>query len=321
MRLEPGRLLGLAWAVAPRLPEPLVRGAMALAADITWLRHGDGVRQLEANLARVRPGLGRKGLRRLSRTGMRSYLRYYAEILTLPGCSAEQVDARVRVTNDDWIRRHQAGGGSVVVALGHQGNWDLAGAWAGRHLAPVTTVAERLEPESVFEEFRALREGFGLRIVPLAKGGGGTVFRRLVETVRAGSALVPLLADRDLTSHGIEVELFGEPARVAAGPAALTAGDGAALCVARIGYERLGGERRRAAGTPWGIHIVFGDPVDVDPAVTGRARVQALTQAWVDEMAQAISADPAQWHMLQRVFVADLDPARLTRVAAGDGRS
>jgi KDO2-lipid IV(A) lauroyltransferase len=310
-------LLGVAFSVGPHLPEPLVRAVAAMAADLTWLRHGAGVRRLEANLARVVPDLDQHGLRRLSRAGMRSYLRYFGEVLTMDGLTGEQIDARVLMGNHDWIRERVAHGRSVVVALGHLGNWDLAGAGIARRVEPVTTVAERLEPESVFQDFLALRERLGLRIIPLAKGDGGPVFRQLVQVVRSEPGLVPLLADRDLTSHGIEVDLFGERARVAAGPAALAAAGQVDLAVAIVSYERLHGQRRRAAGSPWGIRLDFSGPIDVDPSLTGRARVTAHTQAWVDLLAAGIAAHPTDWHMLQRLFVADLDPAR--RRASTDG--
>lgn len=307
-------MLALAFRWAPRLPEPLVRGVAALAADITWLVHGKSVQRLEANLTRVRPGLTRWGLRRLSHAGMRSYLRYYAEMLVQPGLSEAQVDARVSIVNSAWAEAEFAAGRSVVAALGHLGNWDLAGTWAGRHLAPITTVAERLEPEEVFQDFLALRESAGMRIVPLGRGEGGQVFRVLLQEVRAGRFL-PLLADRDLSHSGVEVRLFGHPARVAPGPAALTSNGKASLCAVAITYERLRGERRRRAGSPWGIQVAFSDPIVVDEALTGRDRVQAATQVWVDVLAEAIAAAPQDWHMLQRLFVADLDPGRDAQVA------
>lgn len=318
------RLLSAAFRWGPRLPELLVRALAALAAHVAWLAHGKGVRRLEANLARVRPGLTRWGLRRLSHAGMRSYLRYYAEMLTQPGLSEAQVDARVRLVNDAWARERFAAGQSVVAALGHLGNWDLAGVWACRNLAPTTTVAERLEPERVFQDFLALREGAGMRIVPLGRGEGGQAFRELTREVRAGGRFVPLLADRDLSHSGVQVDLFGHPARVAPGPAALTSNGQATLCAVSITYERLHGDRRRRAGSRWGIRVEFSDPIVVDDALAGRERVQAATQAWVDVLAQTVAAAPQDWHMLQRVFVADLDPdrdAQVTGARAADDQT
>lgn len=304
----------LAWRWGPHLPGPLVRAATAAAADLTWLRHGAGVRRLESNLRRVRPELAPAELRRLSRAGMRSYLRYFGEAFTLPGSSAEQIAARVRVVGRENVQRHLDAGRQVVMALGHLGNWDLAGAWASASLAPVTTVAERLEPEELFQEFVGFRESLGMRILPLT--GGSDVFRALVRASRTGPGVMPLLADRDLTARGVEVQLFGETARVAAGPAALTVMTGAPLCPVGITYERLAGGRRRRAGTPWGLVVEFFPAIAVPEDLPHRDRVQAVSQAWVDRLATVISAHPQDWHMLQRVFISDLDPSRYAATVA-----
>lgn len=294
--------------LAPRIPEALVRTAADVGAHVAWLLRGDGVRRLERNLSRVRPGADRRQLRTLSRAGMRTYLRYYAEAFTLGARTPAQIDARVRAEGADAVLAQVAAGRSVVLALGHQGNWDLAGAWSTRHLAPVTTVAERLRPEEVFQEFVRIREGVGLRILPL--DSGSEVFRQLVRVVRDGGTLVPLLADRDLTARGLEVDLLGHRARVAAGPAALAVMTGAPLFATTLLHERLHGARRRAAGTRWGLVLTF-IRAEVDTSLPRSEQVAALTQAWVDLLGASIAAHPTHWHMLQRVFVEDLDPARL----------
>ena len=309
-----GDLVILGWRVAGRLPGAVVRGVCAVAADATWLRRGAGVRQLEANLRRVRPAASPRALRRLSRAGMRSYLRYYGEAFTLGTLTRDQIEARVRVLGLEQYDAELAGGRTVVLALGHLGNWDLAGAWATAHVPRVTTVAEHLRPEELFQAFLSFRTGLGMTIIPLSTGGD--VFRQLVHAVRTGPGLLPLLADRDLTAHGIEVQLFGETARVAAGPAALSVSTGASLATATIWYERLHGATRRAAGSPWGIVIQF-HPLLAPPADEPRAdRVRVLTQAWVDDLARGIDAHPQDWHMLQKVWVADLDADRYARTVA-----
>lgn len=315
--MRTGSLFAFAWRVASRVPGSVLRGATVLVADVTWWRHGKSVRQLEHNLERVRPGLSPRALRRLSRRGMRSYMRYYGETFSLSSWSHDQLQARVRTVGDDSVRAELAAGRRVVMALSHQGNWDLAGAWATVYLAPVTTVAERLEPEELFQEFLSFREGLGMRI--LALSGGGDVFRELLRVVghSEGPGVVPLLADRDLTHRGLEVDMFGHRARVAVGPAALAVATGAPLYVAGISYERLTGARRRAAGGPWGIVVDF-RPIDTAAASgTQRERVAEVTQAWVDELAAMISVHPEDWHMLQKVFVDDLDQDRYRASVAG----
>lgn len=319
-RPDVARLYATAWRITGKLPDRLVRAVFRLVADVTWWRRGGGVQRLEANLRRVRPGLDEKALRRLSLAGMRSYMRYFGEAFALVGVAPEQIDARVRVAGDLSVIDRMKNGEMVVMALGHLGNWDLAGAWACRNLGRTLTVAERLKPEELYQEFLAFRESLGLEIIPLEHAGGG-VFRELVRGVRReGGGLVPLLADRDLTSRGVEVDLFGERARVAAGPAALAVATGAPLCTTVIRYERLHGERRRAAGTAWGIVVEFYPVLSVDPELPKNERVPDLTQRWVDDLADGIRRFPQDWHMLQRVFVADLDPERYARTVAEAGQ-
>jgi len=313
VRLDAGTLYAFAWRNAGRVPGPVLRGMGNLAADVSWLAHGHGVRQLEANYARVRPDLDGRAVRRLSRAGMRSYLRYFGEAFSLTHASPEQIDARVRASGLDRVRALLAEGSTVVLALGHLGNWDLAGAWAGRNVGLVTTVAERLEPEEVFQEFLAFRQGLGMRILAL---GDGDVFRDLLRTARDGEGLIPLLADRDLTAKGIEVDLAGRRARVAAGPAALAVAAQATLMTTVISYERLRGARRRAAGTPWGIHIEFGTALVAGAGLSRNEQVRALTEQWVTELLDGIRRHPQDWHMLQKVFVEDLDPDRYAATLA-----
>jgi KDO2-lipid IV(A) lauroyltransferase len=296
-----------------------VRSLCAVAADCAWLARGKGVRQLEANLHRVRPTAGRRELRRLSRDGMRSYMRYYGEAFSLGSLTRPQIEARVRTVGLERYLPLLDAGQTVVLGLGHMGNWDLAGAWAPPHVGRVVTVVEHLEPEELFVEFLSLRERLGMTIIPLTKRGGD-VFRDLVRAVRAGPGLLPLLADRDLTARGVEVSLFGETARVAAGPAALAVATGARLAATTIRYERLHGERRRAAGSPWGIVVEFGELIEVPTTAVRGEQVRLLTQAWVDDLARGIAAHPQDWHMLQKVWIDDLDPDRYAATVAARGR-
>lgn len=286
------------WRLVRLLPEGAAYRLFDWVADRSWARHGRSVQRLEANLARVRPEASPEQLRDLSRAGMRSYLRYYCDAFRLPGWSRDRLTSTVRTVNDQPVRDVLREGGSAVMFLGHLGNWDHAGAWSTVELAQVTTVAERLEPEAVFRAFLAFRESLGMRIVPLS---GSEVFRTLLTAAREPGTFMPLLADRDLSNNGVEVQLFGEPARMAAGPAALALATGAALFPVSIHYERLGQRRH-------GIVITWHDRVPVPDGLRRGEQVAAMTQACADALATAIDAHPEDWHMLQRVFSADFEP-------------
>ncbi len=289
------------WRVVRVLPDRVAYRFFSLLAQFSWLRQGPGVRQLEANLARVLPHASPLKLKLLSRKGMHSYLRYYCDTFRLPDWTPERILATCRAEGDEPVRHALAQGRGVVMALSHSGNWDHAGAWSTLALAPVTTVAERLRPEEVYQRFLSFRQQLGMEILPLT--GGGDVFGTLVRRLRKGG-FVPLLADRDLSATGVPVTLFGETARMATGPAALALVTGAALHPVTIRYERL------PAGAParWGTVVHF-HPEVTAPAELGRPeQIAAMTQACADALAAGITQYPQDWHMLQRVFVADLLP-------------
>lgn len=290
----------LGWTLVQRMPERLAYRTFDAAADLSYRRGGKSVDRLRGNYARVRPELGETELEELVRAGMRSYLRYWCEAFRLPRYSTEQLRPRVRLEGDEEARAVLAEGGSLVLFLGHMGNWDMCGAWATTYFAPVTTVAERLKPEEVFEEFLAFRESLGMRIIPLT--GGVNPFPELIGAAREG-AFIPLLADRDLTHRGVTVDLCGHQARVAAGPAAVALASGAMLFALGVHYEPDGSGGHR-------VVCRFGRRVEPQHGLDHDEQIEAMTQACADDLGAMIREHTEDWHMMQRVFVDDLDPRR-----------
>jgi KDO2-lipid IV(A) lauroyltransferase len=164
-------------------------------------------------------------------------------------------------------------------------------------------VAERLEPAALFDRFVSFREGLGMEVIPLT-GGERPPFEVLAERLRSGGTLA-LLADRDLTASGLEVDFFGAPARMPAGPAALAHDTGAALVPITMSYPDAKHLRLRAHPR-----------LDLPTAGTRSEKIQAMTQQLADAFAEAIVEFPQDWHMLQRVWTADLDASRLPAPAA-----
>jgi lauroyl/myristoyl acyltransferase len=300
---------GAGWSLVRRMPEFVAYGVFDQLADAAWRRRGKGVERLRSNYATVRPELDPAELDALVRAGMRSYLRYWCDSFRLPDRSIDDLIHAVRVVGIDPVGAHLQSGRSAVIFLGHMGNWDLAGAWSTTQLAPVTTVAERLKPEELFDEFLAFREGLGMRIIALT-GGSSDVFRELTKACRSG-ALVALLADRDLTNGGIEVDFCGQRARMAVGPAALAVNTGAALHPCTIHYER------QPQGQGWRTVVTFHDAVAPPAQGTSREKIQAMTQTCADVLAQAVREHTHDWHMMQRVFTKDLAEGRVPEQPGG----
>jgi phosphatidylinositol dimannoside acyltransferase len=295
---------GLGWSLVCRLPESWARQGFNVAADIAWRRQGPQVQVLEGNLRRVLgPQASGAQLRALSRESLRSTARYYLEIFRLPVMPVHRLVAGMHdIGHIQTAFDHVAAGRGVVFALPHMGNWDQAGAWIiARGAGSFTTVMERLKPESVYDRFVAFREGLGMEVLPAS--GGNSRFGILAQRLRGGK-IVCLPCDRDVTGGGIEVEFFGEKARMMAGPAALAVQTGAALMPATLWFEE----------DQWGLNIHPEIPV---PAQGDRKqKTVALTQEIARVFEAAIRAHPQDWHMMQKVFVADLDPARLAAAEA-----
>jgi phosphatidylinositol dimannoside acyltransferase len=288
------------WRVVQGMPEALARRQFDAIADAAWMRHGRSAQRLESNLRRVLgPRASTRELRRTTHLGMRSYLRYWCEVFQLPRMDTAGLIARMQC-EDEWrLRDAVAAGRGMILALPHSGNWDHAGAWLAGTGVPFTTVAERLEPESLFERFVAFRESLGMEVLPLT-GGERAPYDVLADRLRAGGTLC-LLSDRDLTATGVDVEFFGATARMPAGPAALAHDTGAALLPTTLHFP----DRRTWAAH---IHPQIDVPTDGDRA----ARIRRMTQQLADAFAGAIAEHPHDWHMLQRIWVDDLDPSRLS---------
>ncbi|GAB2946625.1 phosphatidylinositol mannoside acyltransferase [Streptomyces pseudoechinosporeus] len=283
----------LGWSTVKKLPEPVAVRLGRAIADITWKRRGKGVRRLESNYARVVPDATPERLAELSRAGMRSYLRYWMESFRLPAWSSERIKNGFTAKDLHYLTDGLASGKGVILALPHLGNWDLAGAWVTTKLeTPFTTVAERLKPETLYDRFVAYREGLGMEVLAHDASVFGTLARRLRD-----GGMVCLVADRDLSASGVEVKFFGESTRMPAGPALLAQQTGALLLPVTLWYDDSPVMRGR-------VH----PPVEVPETGTRAEKTSVMTQALADAFATGIAEHPEDWHMLQRLWLADLEP-------------
>lgn len=296
---ERGADLGYAagWRLVRALPESVARRLFDAGADYAARRNG-GPQQLRRNLARVLGVTPEQVPDDLVRASVRSYARYWREAFRLPSMDLDATASAIgsAIEGREHIDAALAAGRGVILALPHSGNWDMAGLWCARHYGGLSTVAERLRPESLYKRFLDYREGLGFEIFPLT-GGETPPFVELAERVRANK-VVCLLGERDLASRGIPVTFFGEPTRMPAGPAKLALDTGAALLPVHCWFTDDG----------WGFRVH--QEIDVAVGLAG------ATQALADRFAADIAEHPADWHMLQPLWLDDLSEARRARMEA-----
>jgi lauroyl/myristoyl acyltransferase len=285
------------WRIIRALPLPAARALFNAAADRGFRGNGPGTQRLRRNLRQVvGPELPDTELEQLVRAGLRSYARYWMEAFRLPSRTPEQFRTDFRLEPDGEFHAVLAEGKGIIVALPHLANWDAAGAWAVAHGHKLVTVAERLKPEAVYQQFMAYREKLGMEVIPLT-GGRRAPLDALAERATQGYAVV-LLADRDLSARGVEVQFFGGRTRMPLGPALLAIRTGAPLYACNLHFTDT-----RTVGLLHRIEL----PAESDGALD--ARIKIVTQRIADAFAIGIAEHPQDWHMLQKMWLDQ--PARV----------
>lgn len=286
------------WRVVRAMPEFLARNAFDAGAH--YASRNGGPKQLRKNLARVIGTTPDRVPDGLIRASLASYARYWREAFRLPSMDLKALAAELAhgVEGNEHVVAALEAGRGVIMPLPHSGNWDMAGVWLAQTHGKFTTVNERLKPESLYNRFIAYRESLGFEMLPLS-GGERPPFEVLVERLR-DNRVVCLMADRDLTRAGVQVDFFGEPTRMPAGSAKLAIETGAALLPTHCWYE------------PDGWRVDIHPPLD-----TSSDDVGVITQALADWFARGIAAHPADWHMMQPQWLADLSDERRAKLESG----
>ena len=285
-------LLGYrAGAELARVVPPALGGAAASGlARLARVSAGERRRQVERTLTRVSGGqLRGAALRRAVDAVFANYARYWHELFRLVDETPAGLRAGLPLEGTEIIDTALARGRGVILALPHLGNWDYAGAGMAAHGYPMSAVTERLEPTELFDWFVETRERVGMRVIPLGPDSAGRVSAHL-----ADGRVVCLLADRDISGGGIEVEFFGERTTVPGGPA---------LLALRTGAPLVAGAAYFTAGTGHVGRFLAEIPV----AREGRMRddVTRVTQALVHQMESAVRAAPEQWLLMQPNWPSD----------------
>jgi phosphatidylinositol dimannoside acyltransferase len=283
------------WMTVRAMPEFAARNVFAAGA--LYASRNGGPIQLRKNLARIIEVAPKEVPGSLMQASLASYARYWREAFRLPAMNHRALGQQLNqsVLGQENLSAALAAGRGAVIALPHSGNWDMAGVWLVQKHGRFTTVAERLRPESLYRRFIDYRESLGFEVIPLS-GGQRPPFELLSERLRA-NGVVCLMAERDLTRTGVQVNFFGEPTRMPAGPAKLAIETGARLLPAHCWFETDSS----------GVRIY--PPLDC-----ASGDVNVITQALADLFAHNIAAYPADWHMLQPQWLADLPDQRRARL-------
>jgi KDO2-lipid IV(A) lauroyltransferase len=213
-------------------------------------------------------------------------MRYWCDTFRISDWNSEKILKSAKCINEHFLFEPVASKRGVIVAVPHAGNWDHAGAYFSLRGLKVISVAEHLKPDRLFKRFLEHRESIGIRILDLDAG----VMGELRSFLNQGE-LVALVADRDLSRSGIDVNFFGARARMPAGPAVLALETEADLVTVFVSYSQDG------------ILIDCAPPIKVDKSAERKGEIARVTQVMANRFEDAIRANPTSWHMQQRIFI------------------
>ena len=275
-----------AWKFIGILPEKTAYELANFVADYINKRNGKGVKRLRSNYRRVLPEISESELAALTKSGMRSYLRYWFDTFRLNKWSKSRIIETTYVIRENLLRDPIASKQGCIVALPHAGNWDHAAAYFCSTGITLTAVVEKLKPEAIFKKFLAYRSSIGIEPISHKE----KTIPLLLERLSSGK-LVALVADRDMSRSGVEVSFLGGIAKMPAGPATLAIKSGSPLITAYIRYLKDG------------IEITFDETVKLPTSGSEAEKIKVVTQSMADNFAKRIKDSPVDWHMLQRIWI------------------
>jgi KDO2-lipid IV(A) lauroyltransferase len=268
------------------LPEKIAYALASFVADYAFKKNGKGVKRLRSNYKRVKPEISDVELNHLTKLGMRSYLRYWFDTFRLNKWSKNRIIETTYVIRENLLRDPIALKKGCIVALPHAGNWDHAAAYFCSTGITLTAVVEKLKPEAIFKKFLDYRSSIGIEPISHKE----KTIPILLERLRSGK-LVALVADRDMSRSGVEVEFLGGVAKMPSGPAILAIESGAPLLTAYIRYLDKG------------IEITFDETIKLPVSGTKEEQIKIVTQSIANNFAKRIKDSPVDWHMLQRIWI------------------
>ena len=275
-----------AWKLIGLLPEISAYKLSKVISDRIYRKNGKGVKRLRGNYQRVMPNMSEREIEDLTKDGMRSYLRYWFDTFRLNKWSKSRIIETTFVVRENLLRDPIATKQGCIIALPHAGNWDHAAAYFCSTGITLTAVVEKLKPEAIFKKFLAYRQSIGIEAISHKE----KTMPILMERLNQGK-LIALVADRDMSRNGIEVNFLGGIAKMPAGPAILALKTGSPLVTAYIRYLEKG------------IEITFDETIKLPVAGSEEEQIKIITQSMADNFAKRIKDSPVDWHMLQRIWV------------------
>lgn len=298
--------------VIRHLPERLLWYGAVVAGNVGYRLGGARRDRARRNLRRVvewmaahdvgeerfrRAAADDRALEGLVRSAFCHSARYYGELARVSRFRADYLETHLVNDTPAEVDAALSERRALILVGLHFGTIELPGYIAVHRIGEVVAPVETLGNERIQSYLAQVRHPQGVRLVNLEQSG-----RELLATLRRNEP-IGLIADRDITGGGLEVQLFGAAARIPAGPALLSNETGAPIYVA--GVHRTGPGRYRGNLRPL-------------PAAKGesrRERSRSIAQAEAVLFEKIIAEAPDQWLAVFHPIWPDLEQAAASGAA------
>jgi KDO2-lipid IV(A) lauroyltransferase len=286
------------------LPERVVWPLAGLAGRVSYRASGRRRDHARRNLRRVVTWMAANGrgderyrraatdpaaLEQLVKDAFRHHAYYSVELARAPGCDARWISERLIVETPEAIKELLSTRRAMILIGMHFGAIEMPGMLAVQGVGALVTPMEFVANPRIQRYIYSSRAAVGTTIVSLADAP-----REMIAALRRNEP-VGLVADRDITGGGIEVQMFGATTKIPAGPALMAAESGAPVC--------MGAVRRTAPGRYRGKLL----PLPASEGASRKERSRAMLRDEARHFEDFIVDAPEQWLALFHPIWPDLE--------------
>ncbi|MCK5214932.1 MAG: lysophospholipid acyltransferase family protein [Candidatus Omnitrophica bacterium] len=227
----------------------------------------------------------------LARDVFRNMGKYLIEFFRMANeIDEEFVRDRVKIVNKESIDKALARKKGIIIATAHIGNWELGAVLISMLGYPTNAIALPHKERPVNELFNKQRESKGVKVIAIK--------RSLRASLRAlqNNECVGVVADRDFTSTGFEMDFLGKNTLIPKGTAVLSAKTGAAIIPTFLLRDKEDSFR-----------LVFDDPIYPPRIVEGSLDddelLKDIIQKYISSIEKMIRKYPSQWMMFRQFWI------------------
>ena len=225
-----------------------------------------------------------------AREVFRNFGRYLVEFFkTSEIIDDDFIKNRVQISGAQHLECALKGGKGGIIVSAHIGNWELGAMLVSMLGYPLMAVALPHKERPVNDLFNQRREAKGITVVPM-----NMAIRRCTEQLKENK-FIALVADRDFSNHGFEMDFLGRKMLIPKGPAMFSWKTGAPIIPVFL-----------VRGENGNFIMTCCKPIDPPSKNTPLSEdevVLGIMRRYVPIIEEQIRACPSQWLLFRELFI------------------